>query len=78
MTVTNNFETNGDTAILQLNHLFEVGERDKRYISTLVGHRGGGGATANPCTTGTSETEEEHHPTLSSLQPRHFNGLSYF
>ena len=42
MTVTNNFETNGDPAILQLNHLFEVGERDKRYISTLVGYRGGG------------------------------------
>ena len=78
MTVTNNFETNGDTAILQLN--IEVGERDKRYISTLVGHRGRrvGGATPTPCATGTSETEEEHHPALSSLQPRHFNGLSYF
>ena len=38
MTVTNNFETNGGTTAE-----FEVGERDKRYISTLFGHTEGGG-----------------------------------
>ena len=39
---------------------------------------GGRGATPNPCTTGTSETEELQHPTLSSFQPRHFQRIELF